>query len=423
VTVTSGSGAAPAVRVRMYDVGFGDCFLLTFPARDRERLVLIDCGVHSASKRQGLDAAIANILQLVARAGNRIDVVVATHRHRDHVHGFRDEDRWAGVDVGEVWMPWTEDPEDPEARRIRDRQSKRSALLLSLMPAKAGEAWSGVRAIADNNGLTNARAMATLHRGFAGDPARSFLPEPEGKPRSSSFQTPVLPGVTVHILGPSRDPRAIRDMDPPAAEAYLQMGTGTELATDGRLLPFDRWRREQRDYLDRFHHFDITGTDLGSIVSAGRTNALGLAVALEQAVNGTSLMLSFECGDLNLLFAGDAQWGTWDRALADPRKADHLERTTLYKVGHHGSHNATPRRFVEQLLGRAECALVSVAPTTIPSWSDLPRAPLLQALADHCAVLRSDQPGAQTVVGKPLAITRAPDDLWVEVSLPTRRDG
>ena len=37
-----------ALTVRMYNVGFGDCFLLSFPAPDRPRKVLIDCGVHAA---------------------------------------------------------------------------------------------------------------------------------------------------------------------------------------------------------------------------------------------------------------------------------------------------------------------------------------------------------------------------------------
>jgi len=44
----------------------------------------------------------------------RIDVVIATHRHRDHISGFADP-AWADVEVGEVWMPWTEKPDQPEA--------------------------------------------------------------------------------------------------------------------------------------------------------------------------------------------------------------------------------------------------------------------------------------------------------------------
>jgi beta-lactamase superfamily II metal-dependent hydrolase len=44
-------------------------------------------------------------------------VVVATHRHEDHVSGFR-APAWDDVWVGEVWMPWTEDPKNEEAAEI-----------------------------------------------------------------------------------------------------------------------------------------------------------------------------------------------------------------------------------------------------------------------------------------------------------------
>ena len=37
------------VVVRMYNVGFGDCFLLEFPRQNQEPFrVLVDCGSHSA---------------------------------------------------------------------------------------------------------------------------------------------------------------------------------------------------------------------------------------------------------------------------------------------------------------------------------------------------------------------------------------
>ena len=59
---------------------------------------------------------------------SRIDVVVGTHRHQDHVSGF-ENDVWEQVEVREVWMPWTEDDEDVEGRRILDKQSKKAMQL------------------------------------------------------------------------------------------------------------------------------------------------------------------------------------------------------------------------------------------------------------------------------------------------------
>lgn len=52
-------------------------------------------------------------------------------------------------------------------------------------------------------------------------------------------------------------------------------------------------------------------------------------------------------GPVRLLFPGDAQIENWEYALkVAPDKAENvrrLSRVDLYKVGHHGSRNATPR--------------------------------------------------------------------------------
>jgi beta-lactamase superfamily II metal-dependent hydrolase len=72
---------------------------------------------------------------------------------------------------------------------------------------------------------------------------------------------------------------------------------------------------------------------------------------MNNATNNSSLVLAFEVskGGKVLLFAGDAQagnWRSWSQASFDDGRAkvaakDLLGRTVLYKVGHHGSHNAT----------------------------------------------------------------------------------
>jgi beta-lactamase superfamily II metal-dependent hydrolase len=425
---------APAVRVRMYDIGFGDCFLLRFPGPDRDRLVLIDCGRHSATVGgHNVDDIVADIKAVADPRGNgpRIDVVIASHRHQDHVSGFSNASAWADVEVGEVWLPWTENPDDDDARSILDKQSKRLQLLLALTAANTGPAWASTKQIVDNNlGYTNAKAMATLHRGFAGSPPRYFLPEATDDGRSTSITTDLLPGVKVHILGPLRSAEAIRDMNPPADDAFLKVGAAAtrEVEASGGRLPFDRWLVEQDDYLARFATvggLTISKSELGSFINAARTDALALAVSLEKAVNGTSLMLMFECGDQRLLFPGDAQWGTWDRALADPKKHELLKATTFLKVGHHGSHNATPRRYVEQVMHNVEGAFVSVAPTNIKSWSQIPRPPLLKALRETCDVLiRSDRYMQSLKESKrpgEVQLMPGPDALWTEISLPTSR--
>jgi hypothetical protein len=80
-------------------------------------------------------------------------------------------------------------------------------------------------------------------------------------------------------------------------------------------------------------------------------DAGALALAMNNATNNASLVLAFELskGGKVLLFVGDAQAGNWrswsdgtfDDGGTEVTAADLLRRTVLYKVGHHGSHNAT----------------------------------------------------------------------------------
>jgi hypothetical protein len=66
-------------------------------------------------------------------------------------------------------------------------------------------------------------------------------------------------------------------------------------------------------------------------------------------MNNTSVILLFEVGGKKLLFPGDAQIENWEFALNNPDEKERarihalLADTDVYKVGHHGSRNATPR--------------------------------------------------------------------------------
>lgn len=83
-----------------------------------------------------------------------------------------------------------------------------------------------------------------------------------------------------------------------------------------------------------------------------------LALQVDKVINNTSLVLAFRLPDNRvLLFVGDAQVGNWlswheierkdwrrpDGGQVDyrPTAAELLATTVVYKVGHHGSHNAT----------------------------------------------------------------------------------
>ncbi|HEY0553561.1 MAG TPA: MBL fold metallo-hydrolase, partial [Thermoanaerobaculia bacterium] len=81
--------APPAgVKVRMYRQGLGDCFLLAFATgAERPFYMLIDCGVLLGTPDGG-DRMRQVAASLRDSTGGRIDVLVATHQHWDHLSGF-----------------------------------------------------------------------------------------------------------------------------------------------------------------------------------------------------------------------------------------------------------------------------------------------------------------------------------------------
>jgi hypothetical protein len=132
-----------------------------------------------------------------------------------------------------------------------------------------------------------------------------------------------------------------------------------------------------------------------------------LALRMDNHINNTSLVIAFQLpsGEV-LLFPGDAQAGNWkswadlDKPLTfeKPKKTDAhelLANTVLYKVGHHGSHNATPRTFGLELMTHPELrALVPVDHTIAVAarYGEMPLNAIMEALATrtHGVLFRSD---------------------------------
>ncbi|HYZ67044.1 MAG TPA: hypothetical protein VE666_04430, partial [Mycobacterium sp.] len=158
---------AGSVEVRMYNVGFGDAFRITVRRGRETWRMLIDCGVHAHGVARPMKDSVKNIIaDLAEDCGGtpHLDVVVATHRHRDHIVGFAEDD-WETVEVDEVWLPFVEDVDDPDGKKIRRAHSLTAQKLAALIGARQQ------KLAASNNGaaemLATAMAFATNSRGNA----------------------------------------------------------------------------------------------------------------------------------------------------------------------------------------------------------------------------------------------------------------
>jgi hypothetical protein len=225
-----GSGA---IRERMYNVGFGDCFLLFIPTDAEDLEVLVDCGTFKTGPHSMGDV-VARVIDDVRDTNGRprIDVVVATHRHKDHIIGFADP-RWRDVIVGEVWTPWTESPTGPQAKSLRLSQERFTDAVLARLQRRQTDGLAVAPGLMDIvlNGKANSDALQALHYGFKNSPKRRYLPDRDAG--SSVLPTPALPGVTVCVLGPSHLDEVRRAMDPEPGEAYLAAIEAEASGVDG----------------------------------------------------------------------------------------------------------------------------------------------------------------------------------------------
>jgi len=161
----------------------------------------------------------------------------------------------------------------------------------------------------------------------------------------------LLPGVKVHVLGPptlEQHAEIQKQRSRDANEFWMlraaaQRFWGIQSATAAQ--------DQDQSQTDLFPGADVYQDFFPShdrwFIRQLRTlrgeQLLGLVRVLDDEMNNTSVILLFEVGGKKLLFPGDAQIENWEYALAKPEVAKLLKDVTLYKVGHHGSRNATPK--------------------------------------------------------------------------------
>ena len=208
------------------------------------------------------------------------------------------------------------------------------------------------------------------------------------KPEDEPFGVMGDAGVRVYALGPPRDRKMLRKSDPSRrhSEAYELAGGGgadigffaaidsSENGREAGEQPFKEWFR-MSEAEGRAHEFfaqnywpDAQEWRRIEHDWLGTTGAL--ALRLDSDTNNTCLALAFELSRSGrvLLFPGDAQVGNWlsweglEWKTKDGRETrtvttrDLLARTVLYKVGRHGSHNATLREKGLELMSSDELA-------------------------------------------------------------------
>ena len=347
-----------------FNVGFGDCSLLRFDYSDNARRhVLIDFG--STRQPSDVKSRPKNFMKKVAEqikeiCEGKLDVVIATHRHKDHIDGFRTNTKGtapgnviASCNPGIVLQPWTEHPDAPTDAAeapANDPDSQNFARSLYEMERYAQNLF---KASKRNDGLKVFNAEERKSLAFFGEnnianksAVKNLMTMGSRNPQYLNFGKKVslgslLPGVEVDVLGPPtlKQHGEIRKQRTRHETEYWHLqANAISKALNLRSSPLGLFDSVEEESIPAW-------ADWGKerLNRIQRNSTMKIVRRLDRQMNNTSLILLFSVNDKALLFPGDAQWENWSYALSDQETREKLKSVDLYKVGHHGSLNATPK--------------------------------------------------------------------------------
>jgi beta-lactamase superfamily II metal-dependent hydrolase len=365
------SAIPSSITVRMYNVGFGDCFLLTFRSADRDRHVLIDYGStappRSNRARPGFMSAIAQDIAQVCKGG--LDILVATHRHRDHISGFSTDGAKTGQVIAKlspahVIQPWTEDPDtatDAKTATVPPApgsRANRTAHFVASLSDMHSVASTIIDRIANQNLIAGSETTRQLS--FVGENNLQNLSAVKnlitmGKKTKAHFVNAgmtfndLIPGVKITVLGPptlkqSEAIRKERSQDPNEFWQFRSFWASQRIASTSTVgaKRGSRWFAQHKT-LPKASRSPNMRWFIAQSQKIHAGQMLEIVRDLDGVMNNTSVILLFETGNQKLLFPGDAQIENWSFALQNKEWIDLLRDVSLYKVGHHGSLNATPK--------------------------------------------------------------------------------
>ena len=413
----------------MYRVGFGDFFLIIVPTVKGDQHILIDCGVFKGTSGTGdLGSIVEAVEDMFQTTGGHLSLVIMTHRHADHIAGFSKAPRFKDFTASMVWMPYWEQfndqKKDSAHNLLVDIQELAANLAIQFRSREDGDAKEALAQLGNATGIEDFNAAATDKKKRGGNAAALDLLKTQLGSNGDNVRyysagdkaelPKELKGLKATILGPP----------PEKAKAFLALmdlkkGVGQYLdsMTDGddgprAIQPFaNEWvvgsdRYPQQDTLDY--------AKIQERVNNAQPDILVTASSkIENFLNNQSLVVLFEFDDKRLLFAGDAQGGNWEywlykmeAPLKDPTDAGEiveaskelLETIDFYKVGHHGSTNATPIPAIEAAMARPGTSkgFVSMCSTEERVYgnpdkqTEVPRSLLMEELHKGSCLVRSD---------------------------------
>jgi len=413
---------AAAIELHLYCHGLGDCHLLKIPTAAGSDWIMIDCGVHT-SMRGGAERVKLVVDDVKAKTKGKLRAIAGTHEHWDHISAFHPAQKLfeKGWTIDQVWLAWTENDGNAEAAGIDKYKSEATRTLMIAQDKIAQDKGKMAQDEAQVQGLAELHSSVASVLGFLGFDSpggalgKSFGLEGDrvraARDRLKALGTPdyLDPGrvldlsdeVRCYVLGPPHNSKFSKlddkDLTYSAAAnepllSALQNALAIKELEDDPTSPFDgdegvpldRARKEEPVASFLRDHYD--NETWRTVDHDWLMPTSELALQLDKKTNNTSLVLAFELVKSRnvLIFAADAQIGNWQswQTVVFPAKGDRprttgkdlLERAVFYKVGHHGSRNATMSVGGLELMDKLEIAFNPTDEFMAKNvkWEDIP---------------------------------------------------
>jgi hypothetical protein len=378
-----------ALRVRVYNVRFGDAILISVPDAPPGgspvlRHILIDVG-NSLKTEGGLDTVFGPVMQDVLKelGGHPLDLYVMTHEHLDHVQGLlysqkkvlKNKSLKDALQVCYAWLTRSAHPNyyTPNTEEYNEKAKKRKDMVETFLD----EAERYFRAVPDEESdwiqglmaINNPQATADcvdLIRGLAPDNTH-YIYRGLDMAGKHPFQE-----ATFEIWAPEEDTSTYYGPFQPVA---FGTAPGATRRAPPTVTPVEPPR----------------GVDAGAFYNLVDRRRWGYGdnlLAIDSAANNTSIVFCLNWRGWRLLFPGDAEERSWK----EMDKRGLLKPAHFFKISHHGSITGMlPEDLVDKVLkadGTRRYAALSAYPDLKKldrgeqSWTyqDVPRREALKEL-------------------------------------------